>query len=122
MTSFSYWSLFGQEINARFEVFTAVTMKNAVYGMLCCVALVRTDVLEKRYHTYHQGDKNQRPGTLQVTSNQRTLQRLLVTANVPSSLIPVTLMMEVIRSSETLILTRATWSNIPEDSILHENK
>jgi hypothetical protein len=44
---------------------------------------------------------------------------LLVTANiVPSSLILVTLMMEVIRSSETLVLTTATWRNIPEDSTL----
>jgi hypothetical protein len=35
--------------------------------------------------------------------------RLLVTANdVPSLLIPVTLMMEAIRSSETLVLTRGT--------------
>jgi hypothetical protein len=35
---------------------------------------------------------------------------LLVTANVvPSSLIPVTLMMEALCSSETSVLTRATW-------------
>jgi hypothetical protein len=40
---------------------------------------------------------------------------LLVTA---SSLILVTLMMEAIPSTETSALTRATWHNIPEDSIL----
>jgi hypothetical protein len=28
-------------------------------------------------------------------------------------------MMEVIWSSETLVLTRSTWGNIQEDSILH---
>jgi hypothetical protein len=28
-------------------------------------------------------------------------------------------MMEVICSSETLVLTRATWRNVPEDGILH---
>jgi hypothetical protein len=42
----------------------------------------------------------------------------LVTANVvPSSSILVTLMMEAIRSSETLVLTRATWCKIGEYSI-----
>jgi hypothetical protein len=47
---------------------------------------------------------------------------LLVTANiVPSSPILVTMMMEVIPSSETLVLARATWHNIPEDGILHSH-
>jgi hypothetical protein len=47
------------------------------------------------------------------------ISALLVTANVvPSSAIPVTLIMEAIRFPETSVLTRATWCNIPEDGIL----
>jgi hypothetical protein len=48
--------------------------------------------------------------------------RLLVTANVPSSLIFVALMMmQLPRSSELLVLTRATRHNVPEDRVLHSH-
>jgi hypothetical protein len=46
--------------------------------------------------------------------------RLLVTDNVHSSLILVTLMMQAIGSFETSVLTRATQRSIPEDAILRE--
>jgi hypothetical protein len=70
--------------------------------MLRHVALVRIDVPEER------------------SASIIRLRRLLVTANlVPSSPIVVILLMEVTRSSETLVLRRATWRNIPEDGILH---
>jgi hypothetical protein len=66
--------------------------------MLCHVALVRTDVSEE------------------------LVRRLLVTASVvPSSLILVTLMNEALSYSETSVLTGATRSNIPEDTILHSH-
>jgi hypothetical protein len=46
--------------------------------------------------------------------------RLLVTANVvPSWPILITFMMEELRSSETLVLTRATRRKIPDDDNLH---
>jgi hypothetical protein len=52
-----------------------------------------------------------------------SMLKLLVTANVvPGSLILCSLMIEAIRSSETPILTRATWHHITEDGILHSHR
>jgi hypothetical protein len=49
----------------------------------------------------------------------RSVRRLLVTANVPSSPILIALMMEAILSFETSVLTRAIRLNSPEDGNLH---
>jgi hypothetical protein len=81
-------------------------------GVLCHVARVRTDVSEERIASII---RVRRIGKLGTTL---AVLWLLVTANIPSSLILVTLMMEAIHSSETSVLTRATWCHISEDGFL----
>jgi hypothetical protein len=69
--------------------------------MLRRVALVRTDVSEELCVSIIKVTRIGELGTLTVTSN---LHRLLVTANVPSSPILVTLMMEALSSPKRRFL------------------
>jgi hypothetical protein len=83
---------------------TYYAVKNASTGMLCCVALVRTDVSEE------------------LNASFNGVTRISRTSVVSSWPILVTLMMEELCASETSILTRATRRNIPEDVILHSHR
>jgi hypothetical protein len=99
-------------------------------GMTRRVALRRTEVSEERIASIVRMTRIGELGTtLAVTGNRsgfcflRSVLRLLVTANVvPRSLILFILMMEAIRSSETLALTRATLCYISEDGILQSHR
>jgi hypothetical protein len=85
-------------------------------GLLCHVALVRTDDSEELSASFIRVTRIGELGTaVAVTSNRCT------TSVVPSSPILVPLMKEALGSSETSVLTRATQRNIPEDTVLHSH-
>jgi hypothetical protein len=85
-------------------------------GMLCRVALVRTDVSEQLSASFIKVTRiGELETTLALTSNRRTLR-------VPTSPSLVPLMKEALSSSETSVLTRITRCNIPDDAILHSHR
>jgi hypothetical protein len=94
----------------RFEVFTAVTLKNVISWNMTSCDSCKNNVSEKRIASI-----------IKVTCDRVFLRRvlqLIATANVvPSSLILVTLIMEALRSSESSALTTSTRRNITDDGV-----
>jgi hypothetical protein len=96
----------GTECNCLYK--SSFSWRVASSGMLCRVALVRTDVSEELSVSFIRVIRISELGTTAVTSNRRTLRRN-------------TLMKEALSSSETSVLTRVTRCKFPEDATLHSH-
>jgi hypothetical protein len=98
--------LWKKKRHISFEVFTMVTMKNAIFWDVAPCRSCVNRLFGGTYRLHLQGRKIRGWGT--------SVSRWLQTADFS------TLKMEVIRTSETSVHARSTQRHIPEDGILQE--
>jgi hypothetical protein len=103
-------------VSRRFKVSLNV-MKTVVFWDVMPSGSYKDQSFTGGYRLRHRDDKNWR-----ARINVRSVIWLLVTANVPSRPILVSLMTEAIHSSETSILIKAKCHLISEDDILHTQR
>jgi hypothetical protein len=85
-------------------------------GMLCHVALVRTDVSEEPSASFIRVTRIGELGTTLAATSNRCKKGFL--HSVSQLLVAASVVLSSLGSSETSVLTRATQRNIPEDTIL----
>jgi hypothetical protein len=102
-------------------------LKNVVFWDVTLCSRCNNGRFEGKYRHYHQGEKNQRArnNVSSISSNcsmRRTSVASYTADVVPSSLIPITLMLMAIHPTESSVITRATRCHILEDAILHSHR